>query len=129
MGLLGNIIWLIFGGLIAALGYMLGGLVLCLTIIGIPFGIQAIKLGFAMLTPFGQEIGEEPNAGGVLNTLFNLVWILVAGWELALNHLFWAVILFISIIGIPFARQHVKMLILSLLPFGRSLRPCRYRDL
>ncbi len=122
MSLIGNIIWLIFGGLLTGLGYILGGLSLCLTIIGIPFGWQSIKLGFAVLAPFGKEVVEYPDANSPLLLIFNVIWLLLFGWPLVLNHLFWAVILAITIVGIPFAKQHMKLIILSLLPFGRDLR-------
>jgi len=122
MSLLGNIIWLIFGGLIAGLGYIVGGIVLCLTIIGIPFGIQSIKLGVATFAPFGKEVVELDEANSVLRVIFNVLWIIFFGWEIAIAHLLSALILAITIIGIPFAIQHVKLIPLSLLPFGHDLR-------
>ncbi len=125
MSLLGNIIWLIFGGFIAGLGYIFGGLLLCLTIIGIPFGTQSIKLGFATFAPFGKEIVEGPNANSPLRVIFNLLWIVLFGWEIAVAHLVAAGILTITIIGIPFAVQHIKLIPLALLPFGRDLRQAR----
>lgn len=128
MSLLGNILWLIFGGLLAGLGYILGGLLLCVTIIGIPFGLQSIKLGVATFTPFGREVVETENANSILRILFNVLWIILFGWEIAILHLVHAGILAITIIGIPFAVQHVKLVPLSLLPFGRELRR-RARDL
>ncbi|NOK61415.1 MAG: YccF domain-containing protein [Chloroflexi bacterium AL-W] len=122
MSLLGNIIWLIFGGLIVGLGYILGGLVICLTIIGIPFGLQAMKLGVATLTPFGKEVVEEPDSESPLRLLFNIIWIFLFGWEITVAHLLAALILAITIVGLPFAKQHLKLMPLSLLPFGRDLR-------
>ena len=122
MSLLGNIIWLIFGGLIAGLGYIVGGLLLCLTIIGIPFGLQSIKLGVATLTPFGKEIVETENANSAPRVIFNVLWLLVFGWGIALAHLTSAVILAITIIGIPFAKQHIKLIPIALFPFGRTLQ-------
>lgn len=122
MSLLGNILWLIFGGLVSGLGYILGGLALCLTIIGIPFGLQSIKLGFAVFAPFGKEVVEDENANGVLALVFNILWLLLIGWEIAVAHVISAAILAITIIGIPFALQHLKLVPLSLLPFGRDLR-------
>ncbi|GIV79838.1 YccF domain-containing protein [Litorilinea aerophila] len=122
MSLLGNIIWLIFGGFVTALGYIIGGIVLCLTIVGIPFGLQSIKLGLASLAPFGKEVVESPHANSTLRIIFNLIWLVLFGWELALSHLFHAAILAITIIGIPFAKQHIKLIPLSLMPFGRDLR-------
>ncbi len=121
MSLLGNIIWLIFGGFIAGIGYILGGLLICLTIIGIPFGQQAIKLGVATMTPFGREILVTPSAGTLLNTVFNILWVIFIGWEIALAHLVSGLLLAITIIGIPFALQHFKLIPLALFPFGRKL--------
>lgn len=122
MSLIGNILWLIFGGLLAGLGYILGGFVLCLTILGIPFGLQSIKLGVATFAPFGKEIVEVQHANSVLRIVFNVLWIVLFGWEIAVAHLVHAAILAITVIGIPFAYQHVKLVPLSLFPFGRELR-------
>ena len=122
MSFLGNIIWLIFGGFLAALGYILGGLGLCLTIIGIPFGIQSIRLGIASLAPFGKDLIEMENANSTLNIIMNIIWAVLFGWEIALAHLTGAFFLAISIIGIPFAVQHIKLIPMALLPFGRDLR-------
>ncbi|MGZ8217887.1 YccF domain-containing protein [Methylomagnum sp.] len=122
MSLFGNIIWLIFGGLITGLGYILGGLGLCLTIIGIPFGLQSIKLGVAVFAPFGKDVVETENANSVLGLIFNVLWLVLFGWPIALAHLTSAAVLAVTIIGIPFAFQHIKLIPLSLLPFGRDLR-------
>jgi uncharacterized membrane protein YccF (DUF307 family) len=121
MSILGNIIWLVFGGFFAALGYMLGGLAICLTIIGIPFGIQSIKVGIASLTPFGKELISTPDANDALHIIFNLIWLVLFGWEIAMVHLTSAAILAITIVGIPFAIQHIKLIPLALFPFGRNL--------
>ncbi len=125
MSLIGNIIWLLFGGLIAGLGYIIGGLLTCLTIIGIPFGLQAIKIGFAALTPFGKEIVVDKAADSLLKLIFDVIWIVLFGWEIAIAHLTAAAILAVTIIGLPFAKQHLKLIILALLPFGRDLRDVR----
>ncbi|HHJ07236.1 MAG TPA: YccF domain-containing protein [Anaerolineae bacterium] len=122
MSCLGNIIWLIFGGFLAGMGYILGGLGMMLTIIGIPFGIQAIKLGVATMTPFGRELVEAEDANSTLRIIFNMLWIIFFGWEIALAHLGSAIVLAITIIGIPFALQHIKLIPMALLPFGRELR-------
>jgi len=122
MSLLGNILWLIFGGFFTGLGYIIGGLGLCLTIVGIPFGIQAMKLGVATFAPFGKELVEEPDANSVLRVILNIIWIIFFGWEIAVAHLLSAVVLAITIIGIPFALQHIKLIPMALLPLGRSLR-------
>ena len=122
MSILGNLIWLIFGGLVTGLGYIIGGLLLCVTIVGIPFGTQSIKIGFATFAPFGKEVVERKNANSPLRVLFNVAWIVLFGWEITLAHLFSALILTLTIIGIPFAKQHIKLIPLALMPFGRDLR-------
>ena len=121
MSCLGNIVWLIFGGLVVGLGYIIGGLLLCLTIIGIPFGVQSIKLGFATFAPFGKEVVEGEHANSPLRVIFNIVWLVLFGWEIAVAHVISALVLAITIIGIPFALQHIKLIPLALLPFGRDL--------
>lgn len=122
MSLLGNILWLVFGGLIAGVGYIIGGLLICVTIVGIPFGIQTMKIGVATLAPFGKEIVELPDANSTLRIIFNIIWMLLFGWEIAVAHAASALVLAITIIGIPFAVQHLKLIPLALLPFGRDLR-------
>ncbi len=122
MSLLGNVIWLVFGGFITGVGYILGGLALCLTIVGIPFGMQTIKLGFATFTPFGKQVVVARGADDLLTQIFNIIWVLLFGWEIAVAHLVSAIILAITIIGLPFAKQHLKLLVVAFLPFGRDLR-------
>ena len=120
MSLLGNIFWLIFGGFLAGLGYIIGGIALCLTIVGIPFGVQAMKIGLATFAPFGKEINERENVNSVTNTIFNMLWLLLFGWEIALAHFIHGIILAVTIIGLPFAKQHFKLIPLALFPFGRG---------
>lgn len=122
MSLIGNIIWFIFFGGFAGLGYILGGLVACLTVIGIPFGIQAMKLGVATMAPFGKRVVELPDANSALRVIANVIWLLTFGWGVALLHVAGAVSMAVTIIGIPFAIQHIKLIPLALLPFGRELR-------
>jgi len=122
MNFLGNLIWLIFGGFISGLGYILGGLLTLLTIIGIPFGTQAMKLGVASMTPFGREIVESETADNPLNMLFNIIWAILFGWEIAVSHFVHGLVLAITIIGLPFAKQHFKLIPLALFPFGKELR-------
>jgi uncharacterized membrane protein YccF (DUF307 family) len=122
MSFIGNVIWLVFGGFFAALGYMLGGLLTCLTIIGIPFGLQSIKLGWASMAPFGKKLVADAESGTTLYIIFNILWLVFFGWEIALLHLGSAALLAITIIGIPFALQHVKLIPLALFPFGQHLR-------
>jgi uncharacterized membrane protein YccF (DUF307 family) len=121
MSLIGNLLWIVLGGFFACLGYLISGLFLCLTIIGIPFGLQSIKLGIAVLAPFGKNVVELQNANSTLRVLFNLIWLVLFGWEIALAHVVAAFFCAITIIGLPFAVQHIKLVPLSLFPFGRDL--------
>jgi len=121
MNLLGNIIWLIFGGFAAALGYLVGGIVLCMTIIGIPFGLQCFKLAALELWPFGSQVVSGESRAGCLSVVFNIIWLLTGGLYTAVVHLLFAFLLCITIIGIPFARQHLKLMELSLMPFGKRI--------
>ncbi len=121
MKLLGNIIWLIFGGILISLYYLVIGVLFCITIIGIPFGLQLIKLAGFALWPFGREIRPDTNDGGCLALIMNVIWILVGGIEIALMHLGFGVVLCITIVGIPFGVQHFKMALLALIPFGKKI--------
>lgn len=118
MNLLGNLIWLIFGGLITALEYFISSIALMVTIIGIPFGLQIIKLGILALWPFGQEVRYRESSSGCLNLVMNILWLLIGGIWISLTHLAFGVLLAITIIGLPFARQHFKLAQLALTPFG-----------
>lgn len=118
MTVLLNVLWFIFGGFLIALAYILGGILLCITIIGIPFGIQCFKLSILGMAPFGREIREAEPPGGAVSVIMNVIWILLPGLELALIHLFLAAFFAITIIGLPFAAQHLKMTRLAILPFG-----------
>lgn len=122
MSTLGNIVWIIFGGLFSALGYAIAGVLLCITIIGIPFGLQSFRLASAVLAPFGKTLVSESDKTGVLKTLFDILWLIFFGWEIALVHLLSGIILAITIIGIPFAIQHFKLVPLALLPFHYRLQ-------
>lgn len=119
MSLLGNLIWLLFGGIIAAIGWFVSGLILCITIIGIPFGVQCFKISALVLWPFGKEV-ELGNfgAGGLL---LNIIWLIFFGWELALAHFITGLIFCVTIIGIPFGLQHFKLAKLGLIPFGANI--------
>ncbi len=123
MSLIGSVLWIVFGGgIILFLEYLLGGLILCLTVVGIPFGVQCIKLALLALLPFGKEITHTKSASGCLSTVLNLIWIIVAGIPLALTHLVFGVLWAITIIGIPFAKQQLKLASLALIPFGHTIR-------
>ena len=121
MNFLGNLIWFFFGGFFAALGYFFGGLVLCITIVGIPFGLQCFKLAGLVLWPFGKKVVSTPSNSGCLSILANIIWILVGGIAVTLNHIIMGAILYITIIGIPWARQHFKLIEISLMPFGKKV--------
>lgn len=119
MRLLGNIIWLVFGGVITAIEYFISSVLLMITIIGIPFGLQTLKLGIVALWPFGTEVKRtRSTSSGCLNTIMNIIWILIGGIWISLSHLVFGIILTITIIGIPFGRQHFKLAHLALTPFG-----------
>lgn len=122
MSLLGNLVWMIFGGFLAGLGYLLGGLLICVTIIGIPLGVPIMKLGLATMSPFGRKIVPNENAGRPSLIILNILWAILFGWEIAVMHLVHGLILYITIIGIPFANQHFKLIPLAIAPFGRDLR-------
>lgn len=119
MSLIGNIIWLVFGGILGALAWFIAGLLLCVTIIGIPFGVQCFKIAGFVLWPFGREV-EIGNfgAGGLI---LNILWILILGWELAAMHVVIGAVFCITIIGIPFGLQHFKLAMLGLVPFGARI--------
>ena len=121
MSFLGNLIWLVFGGFLVFIEYMIAGFLLCLTIIGIPFGIQAFKLASLALWPFGTTIGMKSYAPGCLSTIMNLIWLLIGGIWIALTHFVFGILLGITIIGIPWAKQHFKLVSLALTPFGREI--------
>jgi len=121
MNLFGNIIWLIFGGLMAALGYFLGGIVLCVTVIGVPWGLQCFKLAGFVLWPFGKKVISDSDTMGCLNIFFNLIWILCGGLYTAIVHIVMGAILCLTIIGIPWGKQHFKLVEISLMPFGKKI--------
>ncbi len=121
MNFLGNLIWLVFGGLAVALEYFIAAIGLCITIVGIPFGIQMFKLGFMALLPFGSHAVTAPSGTGCIYSIFNVLWMFTGGLFIALTHLFFGIILCITIIGIPFGKQHFKLMSLALWPFGKNI--------
>ena len=121
MSILGNLIWLVFGGFVAAVGYIVGGLLLCLTIIGIPLGLPSINLGIAVFAPFGKHVVATHKEFGLLTLILNIVWILVIGWGIAVTHLVGGLILCVTVIGIPFGIQHLKLIPVALMPFSYTL--------
>ena len=118
---IGNILWLIFGGIIIALEYLVSSLVLILTVVGIPFGMQTLKMAGLALWPFGREIHRREHTSGCLYTIMNIIWILIGGIWISLSHIFFGVLLCITIIGIPFGMQHFKLAGLALTPFGKEI--------
>lgn len=121
MGILGNIIWLLFGGIIIAIEYLVGSIILMVTIIGIPFGIQTLKLAGLALWPFGRDTRVQSRASGCLYILMNVLWLVCGGICIAITHVIFGLLLCITIIGIPFGLQHFKLTALALTPFGRDI--------
>ena len=126
MSLLGNIVFFVFGGFVIFFGYVLGGILLCLTIVGIPFGFQCFKLAGGVLAPFGREVVETEPPGGALSLILNIIWIILPGLELAIMHLLLAAFFAITIVGLPLAAQHMKLVKVALLPFGHVMREVDY---
>jgi uncharacterized membrane protein YccF (DUF307 family) len=121
MRLVGNFIWLIFGGLIIAIEYFIGSIVLMITIIGIPFGIQTLKMAALAIWPFGRDTRVQARASGCLYIIMNVLWLLTGGLWIALTHVLFGALLCITIIGIPFGLQHFKLTAIALSPFGRDI--------
>lgn len=123
--LLLNLLWAIFGGgFILALEYLLAGLLCCLTIVGIPFGLQCFKLAGLAVFPFGKTVDNRARTG-LGSALANLLWFLFAGIWICITHLAAALALAVTIIGIPFALQHIKFALIALFPFGAEIRTSR----
>ena len=122
MNTFGNIAWFLLGGFIVGLLYYIVGVGLCLTIIGIPFGVQLFKFGTYSMWPFGHEIVDKPDEPSCLSTVMNVIWILTGWWEISVIHLVCGFLCCITIIGIPFGIQHFKMIIPAILPFGKEIR-------
>ena len=121
MNTIGNLLWIILGGFIIFIFYLIGSIILMITIIGIPFGIQTLKMANLALFPFGREAVQTERSGGCLQIIMNVIWVLVAGIEIAICHLVLALLFAITIVGIPFAMQHLKMAYLGLVPFGMDI--------
>jgi uncharacterized membrane protein YccF (DUF307 family) len=121
MNILGNFVWLIFGGIIIAIEYFIGSILLMITIVGIPFGIQTLKMSAMAIWPFGRETRVQSRASGCLYILMNILWLLCGGLWIAITHFIFGAILCITIIGIPFGLQHFKLTAIALSPFGRDI--------
>jgi uncharacterized membrane protein YccF (DUF307 family) len=121
MKFIGNIIWLLFGGIIIAVQYFVGSIILFVTIIGIPFGLQTLKMASMALWPFGRDTRLQPRSSGCLYIIMNVIWLLTGGLWIAVAHLVFGTILCITVIGIPFGLQHYKLTAIALSPFGRDI--------
>lgn len=121
MKILGNIIWLVFGGILIAVEYFISSIVLCITIIGIPFGLQTLKLGILALWPFGSRVVHKETAHGCLYVFMNIIWFFVGGVPIFLTHVGFGLLFLITIVGIPFGLQHFKLASLALTPFGHDV--------
>ena len=121
MKILGNFIWLIFGGIIIAVEYFIGSIILMITIIGIPFGLQTLKMASLAIWPFGRDSRVQERASGCLYILMNVLWLLFGGIWITVTHAIFGALLCITIIGIPFGLQHFKLTGLALSPFGRVI--------
>ena len=120
MSLLLNLIWLLFGGFVLFLGYLLAGVLLCITVIGIPFGIAAFRIGVYALWPFGRRVVSRPTAG-LGSAIGNVLWLVLAGWWLALGHLVTGIAMCLTVIGIPLGLANFKLIPVSLLPLGKDV--------
>ena len=118
MGCLGNVLWFVFGGAISGLSWCLAGCLWCITIVGIPVGMQCFKIASLSFFPFGKEVVY---GGGVGSLLLNIIWLLVSGLLLAAEHAIFGVVLCITIVGIPFGLQQFKLAKLALMPFGAEI--------
>lgn len=121
MKTLGNIIWFVFGGVFIAIEYLIASIVLMVTIIGIPFGLQTLKLAEVALWPFGKKARTKESSSGCLSLLMNVIWFFVGGIPIVFAHLLFGLLFYITIIGIPFGNQHFKLMGLALTPFGREI--------
>lgn len=118
-----NIIWLVFGGLWLAIGYFAAGLLCCVLIVTIPWGIASFRVGAYALWPFGRTVVEKPGGSNGFALLGNVIWFLVAGLWLAIGHVLTAIPMFISIVGIPLGIANLKLIPVSLMPLGKEIVP------
>ena len=128
LSLLLNLLWIVFGGLWMAVGWLIAAVIMAITIIGLPWARAAFNIASYTLLPFGRRavsrrdyLGEEDTGTGPLGLLGNLIWLILAGWWLALGHLITAILLVVTIIGIPFAWAHLKLAGLALWPIGKMI--------
>lgn len=118
MGVVGNLIWFFFGGFLLGFGWCIAGILWCITLIGVPIGLQCFKMAILAFLPFGKEIR---NNGKASLFLLNIIWFFISGIELAVCHCIFGILFYITIIGIPFGKQHFKLAKLALMPFGSTI--------
>ena len=130
MSFLLNVLWFILGGFLAGLGWMVGGLILAITIVGLPWAMAAFRIGLFACAPFGRQVidrqfvtGRGDLGTGALGAVLNVVWFIFAGWYIALGHLLIGLAQMITIIGIPFGLQHLKLAVIALAPVGKTVVP------
>lgn len=123
MRTIGNLLWLVLAGFWLAVGYAIAGVLLCITIIGIPFGVQSFKLAGYSLWPFGRVVVTDPDAGVALGCVGNVLWLVLAGWWLAIGHVLTGLALCLTVIGIPLGVANFKLALLALVPFGKTVVP------
>lgn len=121
MSFLGNLVWIIFGGLVMSIAYFLLGLFYCITIIGIPVGLQLFKIASLSLCPFGRAVTERNGSMGCWSIFLNILWIVFGGVEMAMSHVVVGLFFCITVVGIPFGLQHFKLALLALMPFGKVI--------
>ena len=122
MRLLLNVVWLVFGGFVLALGYALAGVICCLLVVGIPFGIASLRIAGYALWPFGRTVVDRRDSG-VGSALGNVVWMVFAGFWITIGHAMMGAVLCLSVVGIPLGLAHFKMMPVSLMPLGKEIVP------
>lgn len=122
MRILGNVIWIIFGGIFIAIEYFIASVGLMITIIGIPFGLQSLKLAEMALLPFDKKAVQNHTTSRCLSLVMNIIWFFIGGLPIVLTHLFFGVLFYITIIDIPFGNQHFKLMKLAFSPFGKLIK-------
>lgn len=123
MNALLNIIWLVFGGIWLAIGYFIAGILCCLLIVTIPFGIASFRIGAYALWPFGRSVVDRGGRTYFLSTIGNVIWVVVAGIWIAIGHVLTSIPMFLSIIGIPLGIANIKLIPVSLMPLGKEIVP------
>ena len=121
MRTIGSIIWVVFGGIFIAIEYIISSVAMMVTIVGIPFGLQSLKLAEVALFPFNKRVVKSMASSGCLSFIMNIIWFFVGGLPIALTHLLFGLLFYITIIGIPFGNQHFKLMRLAFSPFGKTI--------